>query len=131
MDRFFRNCGRPANTDEFLDGTSGTDRVATPPRHARRHHHNERKLSKIKPSKDTFEVNLDMHEFQPSEIKVKTMGNIVVIEGNHEERLNPHDLFSVHFVRRCCLLPDDTINHEVHHHLDSNGILKIEVNRHP
>jgi len=75
-------------------------------------------------------VTVDMQEFQPSEIKVKTMGNFVVIEGNHAERLNAHDLFSSrHFVRRCYLLPDDTINHEVHHHLGSDGILKIEVAR--
>jgi HSP20 family molecular chaperone IbpA len=127
MDRLFRKCRGPRpHHYESIDNT-GFDRVETPSRHA--HRPEQERLSEMK-SDDTFEVNVDMHEFQPSEIKVKTMGNFVVIEGNHAERHTAHDLFtSLHFVRRCYLLPDDTMNHEVHHHFNSNGILEIEVAR--
>jgi len=96
--------------------------------HRRAHRHDEEILSEIKCDKNKFEVNLDMQEFHPGEISVKTMGKFVVIEGNHEERQAVHSFISRHFVRRY-LLPDNAMPEEVQYNLTSDGILKIEVAR--
>jgi len=92
------------------------------------HRHNEGILSDIRCDKDKFEMNLDMHEFQPCEIKVKTIDNILVIEGNHEGRPNLHGFTDRHFVRRF-LLPENAIAEELQYNISSNGNLKIEVAR--
>lgn len=37
-------------------------------------------------SKNAFRVALDVHQFQPNEIHVKTEKNRIIVEGNHEDR---------------------------------------------
>jgi len=47
-----------------------------------------------------FEVKLDVSNFIPEEICVKTVGNSLVIEGKHEERKDNHGHVSRQFTRR-------------------------------
>lgn len=52
---------------------------------------------------DKFQVNLDVQQFTPNEITVKTVDNAIVVEGKHEEKQDEHGFVSRHFVRRYVL----------------------------
>jgi crystallin alpha B len=71
-----------------------------------------------------FRVSLDVHQFAPREISVKTVGNAVVIEGRHEERPDEHGYVSRHFVRRYVLPEEYDVEH-VACSLSSDGVLSI------
>ena len=74
--------------------------------------------------KDNFQVILDVQQFSPEEITVKTVGNNVIVEAKHEERQDEHGFISRHFVRRYVLPPShDVIN--ITSSLSSDGVLTI------
>ncbi|XP_060536255.1 protein lethal(2)essential for life isoform X1 [Cylas formicarius] len=75
-------------------------------------------------TKDRFEVILDVQQFAPNEITVKTSGNSIIVEGKHEEKQDEHGFISRHFVRRY-LLPGDHDIEEVISSLSSDGILTV------
>jgi len=75
-----------------------------------------------------FQVNVDLQEFEPEEISVKTMGHYVVIEGNHEQQESEHNCSNRNFVCRY-YLPENAMSKDIKYHLGSDGILKIEVDR--
>ncbi|CAH1963859.1 unnamed protein product [Acanthoscelides obtectus] len=56
--------------------------------------------STIQQDKDKFQVILDVQQFAPNEITVKTTGNSIVVEGKHEEKQDEHGFISRHFTRR-------------------------------
>ncbi|KAF4519162.1 hypothetical protein B566_EDAN008225 [Ephemera danica] len=53
-----------------------------------------------------FRVSLDVHQFAPAELSVRTHDKAVVIEGKHEEKPDEHGYVERHFVRRY-LLPEE------------------------
>ncbi|XP_050345877.1 alpha-crystallin A chain-like [Nymphalis io] len=65
------------------------------------------KLSKFngvgKPSKDRFEVYLDVEDYGPDDITVKTIDGFVVIEGQHKEKRDEYGWVKRQFYRRCPL----------------------------
>ncbi|KAK1131433.1 Protein lethal(2)essential for life [Melipona bicolor] len=70
------------------------------------------------------QVILDVQQFSPEEITVKTVGNDVIVEAKHEERQDEHGFVSRHFVRRYVLPPShDVIN--ITSSLSSDGVLTI------
>lgn len=70
------------------------------------------------------QVILDVQQFSPDEITVKTVDNHVIIEAKHEERQDEHGYISRHFVRRYVLPPShDLVN--VTSTLSSDGVLTI------
>lgn len=76
--------------------------------------------------KDGFQVSVDVQQFTPNEISVKTNDNSVMIIGKHEERPDEHGYISRQFVRRYTLPPGydpNTISTE----LSSDGILTIKA----
>ncbi|XP_050294586.1 protein lethal(2)essential for life isoform X1 [Anthonomus grandis grandis] len=75
-------------------------------------------------SKDNFEVILDVQQFAPNEITVKTTGNSITVEGKHEEKQDEHGFISRHFVRRY-VLPSDHDIEQVVSSLSSDGILTV------
>ncbi|XP_035737338.1 protein lethal(2)essential for life-like isoform X3 [Vespa mandarinia] len=86
--------------------------------------------STIKMEKDNFQVILDVQQFSPDEITVKTVEKNVVVEAKHEERQDEHGFISRHFVRRYVLPTDyDAIN--VTSTLSSDGVLTITAPRKP
>jgi len=87
-------------------------------------------LSEMKVDKDKFQVNLDVQQFKPEELSVKTVDNCVVIEGKHEEKADEHGYIKRHFVRRY-VLPDNCKQEEVQCQLSSDGVLQIQVARQP
>ncbi|KAJ8963110.1 hypothetical protein NQ318_018575 [Aromia moschata] len=50
-----------------------------------------------------LQVILDVQQFAPNEIVVKTNGNSIIVEGKHEEKQDEHGFISRHFVRRYVL----------------------------
>lgn len=76
--------------------------------------------------KDGFQACVDVHHFQPSEITVKTVDNVVVIEGKHEERDDGHGSVQRHFVRKYTLPKEYQMNH-VNSNLSSDGVLTIRA----
>lgn len=75
-------------------------------------------------NKDNFQVILDVQQFSPEEITVKTVGNNVIVEAKHEERQDEHGFISRRFVRRYVLPPShDVIN--ITSSLSSDGVLTI------
>lgn len=80
--------------------------------------------STITQDKDKFQVILDVQQFAPNEITVKTSNNSVVVEGKHEEKQDEHGFISRHFVRRYLLPQEHDIN-DVVSSLSSDGILTV------
>ncbi|XP_022920759.1 protein lethal(2)essential for life-like [Onthophagus taurus] len=80
--------------------------------------------STIANEKDKFQVILDVQQFAPGEITVKTNNNSIVVEGKHEEKQDEHGYISRHFVRRYILPCEFEIN-DVVSSLSSDGILTV------
>lgn len=85
--------------------------------------------SQINFDEDKFQVNVDVQQFAPNEITVKTSGdNTITVEGKHEERPDEHGYVSRHFVRRYVLPKGHDINQAVSK-LSSDGVLTITAPR--
>lgn len=77
-------------------------------------------------SDDGFLVSLDVHQFVPKELTVKTVGNSIVVEAKHEERPDEHGYVSRQFSRRYDL-PKGFHPDYVVPELSSDGILTIKA----
>lgn len=82
--------------------------------------------STINADKDRFQVILDVQQFSPNEITVKTSNNSIIVEGKHEEKQDEHGYISRHFTRRY-ILPSDHDIGDVVSSLSSDGILTVSV----
>lgn len=67
---------------------------------------------------------LDVQQFSPEEITVKTRDNCVIVEAKHEERQDEHGFIQRHFVRRY-VLPSTHDVMNVTSSLSSDGVLTI------
>lgn len=76
--------------------------------------------------KDGFQVCMDVQEFAPNEITVKTVGNAVLVEGKHEERQDEHGYISRQFSRRYTL-PEGYNAKDVVTQLSSDGVLTVKA----
>lgn len=73
---------------------------------------------------DKYQVIVDVQQFAPEEIVVKTDDKYITIEGKHEEKKDEHGYISRHFVRRYALPQGYDIGH-VRPSLSSDGVLTI------
>lgn len=81
----------------------------------------------IKEDKDKYEINVDVQQFAPEDITVKTFGeNVIVVEGKHEERPDGHGYIARRFVRRY-EIPEGHNANETISNLSSDGVLTIIV----
>ncbi|KAH0951156.1 hypothetical protein HN011_005521 [Eciton burchellii] len=80
--------------------------------------------STIQLEKDNFQVILDVQQFSPDEITVKTIDNQIIVEAKHEEKQDEHGYISRHFVRRY-VLPSSHDLANVTSTLSSDGVLTI------
>ncbi|CAG0901225.1 unnamed protein product [Darwinula stevensoni] len=83
-------------------------------------------VSEVVNDKDMFQVSLDVQQFAPEEITVKTVGDSVVIEGKHEEKPDEHGFVSRQFLRRY-LLPANVRAEDVKSSLSSDGVLTVSA----
>ncbi|XP_065360923.1 heat shock protein 27-like [Calliphora vicina] len=80
--------------------------------------------------KDGFQVCMDVSQFKPSELTVKTVDNTVIVEGKHEEREDDHGLIQRHFVRKYSL-PKDYDAKDVVSTISSDGVLTVKASPPP
>lgn len=50
--------------------------------------------STVNVEKDKFEILLDVQQFTPDEIAVKTTDKFIIVEGKHEEKQDEHGYVS-------------------------------------
>ncbi|XP_035786863.1 protein lethal(2)essential for life-like [Anopheles albimanus] len=74
--------------------------------------------------KDRFQIILDVQQFTPEEITVKTLDRCIVVEGKHEEKQDEHGFVSRHFTRRY-MLPGGHDPNDVVSTLSSDGVLTV------
>lgn len=84
--------------------------------------------SSIKADADKYQINLDVQQFAPEEISVKTVDGYIVVEGKHEEKKDEHGFISRQFTRRYAL-PEGTTPESVESKLSSDGVLTITAPR--
>lgn len=80
--------------------------------------------SQIQHDKDKFQVIIDVQQFAPNEITVKTVDNSIIVEGKHEEKKDEHGYISRQFTRRY-VLPEGHDIGNVQSTLSSDGVLTI------
>ncbi|XP_018788057.1 PREDICTED: heat shock protein 27 [Bactrocera latifrons] len=73
-----------------------------------------------------FQVDIDVRQFKPHEIVVKTNDDYVIVQGNHEKRNDGNGLVERHFIRKY-LLPRGFNANDVISNLSSDGILTIKA----
>jgi HSP20 family molecular chaperone IbpA len=73
-----------------------------------------------------MQVCLDVAQFKPNEITVKTIENSIIVEGKHEERQDEHGYISRQFTRKY-VLPKDYDPNTVVSSLSSDGVLSIKA----
>uniref|UniRef100_A0A336LY47 CSON004436 protein n=1 Tax=Culicoides sonorensis TaxID=179676 RepID=A0A336LY47_CULSO len=80
--------------------------------------------STINKGDDKFEVILDVAQFEPSDITVKTTDKFIIVEGKHEEKQDEHGFVSRQFTRKY-LLPAGYNPDDVYSSLSSDGVLTV------
>ncbi|XP_018916236.1 protein lethal(2)essential for life [Bemisia tabaci] len=82
--------------------------------------------SNITADDKSVQVILDVQQFAPNEIVVKTSNGAIVVEGKHEEKQDEHGFVSRQFTRRY-VLPKDVEIENITSSLSSDGVLTISV----
>lgn len=75
---------------------------------------------------DGFQVSMNVQDFAPNEISVKTVDQTILVEGKHEERPDQYGSISRQFSRRYNL-PDGYDAKDVFSQLSSDGVLTIKA----
>lgn len=81
---------------------------------------------KVHINEDGFRVDLDVSDFRPHEIHVKTNDDYVIVEGCHTKRQDGHHLVERHFTRKY-LLPRGFNPNDIISDLSSDGFLTIKA----
>lgn len=76
--------------------------------------------------KDGFQVCMDVSQFKPNELTVKTVDKTVIVEGKHEEREDDHGMIQRHFIRKYTL-PKDYDPKDVLSTISSDGVLTVKA----
>ncbi|XP_065360916.1 heat shock protein 27 [Calliphora vicina] len=76
--------------------------------------------------KDGFQVCMDVAQFTPNELTVKTVDRTVVVEGKHEEREDEHGFIQRHFIRKYTL-PKGYDPKDVVSTISSDGVLTVKA----
>ncbi|KAF2369226.1 Alpha crystallin/Hsp20 domain [Trinorchestia longiramus] len=89
-------------------------------------------VSSINPTPEKFSVSIEVPQFTPDELKVRVSqeGQLLEVEGKHEERADEHGIISRHFIRKY-RLPDDAMVELVTSSLSPDGVLTVETPRKP
>ncbi|XP_037935275.1 heat shock protein 27-like [Teleopsis dalmanni] len=81
-------------------------------------------LSRVIVGKDGFEACVDVHQFKPYEITVKTIADTVIVEAKHDKRRDGDSFVGRHIVKRF-VLPRGHYPNDVRSELTSDGILVV------
>ncbi|XP_036454347.1 LOW QUALITY PROTEIN: heat shock protein beta-1-like [Colossoma macropomum] len=83
-------------------------------------------MADVKQSRDQWKVSMDVNQFTPEELTVKTKDGMVEITGKHEERRDEHGYVSRSFTRKYTL-PPGVDAEKVTSSLSPDGVLTIEA----
>lgn len=83
-------------------------------------------ISSIKSDKNGLQINLDVQQFKPEELKVTVADGYIVIDGKHEERSDEHGFVSRQFTRRY-KIPDNVDEAALASSLSSDGVLTLKA----
>lgn len=81
---------------------------------------------RLQVTKDGVQMCLNVYQFSPSEITVKTVDDVVIIEGKHEEKQDEHGYVTRQFTRRY-KLPKEYDPKDVVSTMSSDGVLTIRA----
>eukprot|EP00094_Tigriopus_californicus_P011251 TCALIF_10858-PA protein Name:"Similar to l(2)efl Protein lethal(2)essential for life (Drosophila melanogaster)" AED:0.11 eAED:0.11 QI:179/0.5/0.66/1/1/1/3/186/191 len=92
----------------------------------------DRQVMRIKEDDQKFEITLNVHDYRPEELKVRTQpDNTIIIEGKHEERAkddkpgnNNYNAVLQQFSRQYTL-PPTCVPHRVVSNLSRDGVLVV------
>ncbi|PVD29125.1 hypothetical protein C0Q70_11722 [Pomacea canaliculata] len=115
--------GDVLSADDFLPPTMWrgmvvTPRVQRPPQLSG--------MSEVVNNEKEFRVGLDVRQFKPEEINIKTRDNRVVVHGKHEERPDEHGFIMREFTRQY-VLPKDVDPNALTSSLSVDGMLTIKA----
>ncbi|CAH1390507.1 unnamed protein product [Nezara viridula] len=83
-------------------------------------------VSSIQADKHGLQVNLDVQQFKPEELKVSVIDGYIVVDGKHEERSDEHGFVSRQFTRRY-KIPDNVDEAALESKLSSDGVLTLKA----
>lgn len=123
---FDQRFGLGLSEQDILPQTSFYDGLYVRPR--RQFSRQQSGLSEIKSEGDKFQVMLDVNQFSPDELTVKTVDNTIVVHGKHQEKVDEHGFISREFTRRY-VLPEGVRVESVVSSLSADGVLTVEAPR--
>ncbi|KAF3429149.1 hypothetical protein E2986_05180 [Frieseomelitta varia] len=129
MDRYHRELEehfkRLSTRDDFLSPIPSFNEFFRPWRNMMEQlEHQVGGSTTVERDQNKYQVVVDVQQFAPEEITVRTDDKCITIEGKHEEKKDEHGYVSRHFVRRYMLPQGYDIGH-VKPSLSSDGILTI------
>lgn len=75
-----------------------------------------------------FQIKLDVQDYSPDELVVKTVDEHLLVEGKHEEKADEHGYITRSFKRRYVLPPEvDKDDVQVECEIGLDGVLRISV----
>lgn len=77
-------------------------------------------------TKDGVQMCLNVYQFDPSEVTVKIVDDVIIIEGKHSEKQDDHGFVTRQFTRRY-KLPKEYDPKEVASSMSSDGVLTIRA----
>lgn len=84
----------------------------------------------VKKQNDKYEICINVKDYAPEEISVKTADGFIVVEGKHEEKQDDFGFIARQFVRRF-QVPEGCRIEEVQSRLTPDGLLIVSVPRVP
>ncbi|XP_026564911.1 alpha-crystallin B chain [Pseudonaja textilis] len=81
-------------------------------------------LPKMHLDDDKFSVSLDVKHFSPEELKVKVWGDVIEVQGKHQERQDKHGFIAREFNRKY-RIPADVDPLTITSSLSSDGVLTV------
>ena len=84
-------------------------------------------LSKTMVENDTYKIEMDVQNFKPEELVIKTVGNTVQVEAKHEEKTSDGASFSSRNFSQSYTLPQGVDPESVSSSLSKDGKLTIEA----
>lgn len=78
----------------------------------------------------SYKISLNVKDFAPEEIEIKTTGGQLIIEAKHDEKKDDYGIVSRRFVRKY-RLPEDCLIAEIQSILSPDGVLNVTVPRKP
>ncbi|XP_073843944.1 uncharacterized protein [Musca autumnalis] len=115
-------CGKSAGEE----GVTATTAVASPEKDATLVPTPNKTASYSVVNKNGFQVSMNVKQFAPNELSVKTIDNCIVVEGRHDDKEDGHGVISRHFVRKY-MLPKGYDPKDVMSTLSSDGILTVKA----